>query len=214
MGAGEEPAGLRRDTAKGANARIEQNYQRLVSLDPRNQSTIKSIESSIFGLSLDTYTMPPAPPSLNTDPYTRPVVDAHVRNTSSGINGGNRWFDKALTVMVETNGRAGMMGEHSPCDALIPSIVVDYALGVDVDVSAFEAGAKRENDGGGWKRCEFVLDDALRKEIGEAEARAREIVMDSDAQQLWWDRYGAEWIKKSGEFPREGGGFACACAYD
>lgn len=173
-----------------------QNRQYLLGLDPRNRQTMQSIESSIFALSLDPYTMPPAPSSLSNDPYTRTIIDAHVRNASGGINGRNRWYDKALNVMVETNGRAGMMGEHSPCDALIPSIVVDFALGEDVNVAAFAPEATEST--GGWERCDFVVDEALSKEIVAAGERAKEIIEDSDAQQLWWDQYGAEWIKKSG----------------
>ncbi len=141
--------------------------------------------------------MPPAPSSLSNDSFTRSVVDAHVRNASGGINGRNRWYDKALTVMVETNGRAGMMGEHSPCDALIPSIVVDFALGEDVDVAAFTN--KSVETSGGWERCDFVVNESLSTEIVAAGERAKAIIEDSDAQQLWWDQYGAEWIKKSGE---------------
>lgn len=45
----------------------------------------------------------------------KPEVDAHVLQCASGGGGArNRWFDKALSVFVETSGRAGMMGEHSP----------------------------------------------------------------------------------------------------
>lgn len=160
----------------------------------------------MFTISLDPYTLPPSA-NQNIDPHKQPVLDAHVRNTSSGINGLNRWFDKSLTVSIESNGRAGMNGEHSPCDALIPSIIVDYVVAEPIDVTAFDESLQKlggveyvgTGEGQHWKPLDWVVDATLSEEIQQAEARAKEIVEDSDASQLWFCEYAADWIKKSGK---------------
>jgi carnitine O-acetyltransferase len=179
----------------------------MLVLSEQNRDSFSTIESALFTISLDPYTLPPSQTS-NSDSHKQPVLDAHVRNTSSGINGLNRWFDKSLTVSVESNARAGMNGEHSPCDALIPSIIVDYVLAEPVDVVSFaESPAKlggveyvgASEGGDGWRFLDWVVDAGTEKEIKEAEARAKAIVEDSDASQLWFSEYAAEWMKKSGK---------------
>ncbi|RXK39702.1 carnitine acetyltransferase [Tremella mesenterica] len=167
------------------------NREHLLLLSPTNRETLDSISFSLVVLSLDTYTLPPSP---TDDPLCLPSVDAHLRNVATGVEGGrNRWFDKPISIPVETTGRAGIMGEHSPVDALIPSIAIEYVLGTPVDESQFEGSVK---DGSGWKRLEWVVDDILLSEIDQCQKRNQTLIEDSDASQLWWGEYGAEWIKK------------------
>ncbi|KAG9104066.1 hypothetical protein FRC06_005766 [Ceratobasidium sp. 370] len=187
--------------------RWAQNREHLLMLSDQNRHSFSTIESALFTISLDPYTLPPSSNQASkADAHKQPVLDAQVRNTSSGINGLNRWFDKSLTVSVESNARAGMNGEHSPCDALIPSIIVDYVLAEPLDVVAFaESPAKLggveyvgPSEGGeGWGLLDWVLDAKIEEEIGGAEARAKAIVEDSDASQLWFSEYAADWMKKS-----------------
>ncbi|KAH9068364.1 carnitine acetyltransferase [Lactarius deliciosus] len=84
--------------------RWSENLQYILSLSATNQKSLEVVQQSIF------------------------AIDSHLHNIRSSINARNRWFDKAYTLIVETNTRAGAMGEHSPCDALVPSIVADYAV--------------------------------------------------------------------------------------
>ncbi|KAG8704852.1 hypothetical protein FRC08_002011 [Ceratobasidium sp. 394] len=184
-----------------------QNREYLLTLSDQNRNSFNTIESALFTISLDPYTLPPSTNQVSeADAHKQPVLDAQVRNTSSGINGLNRWFDKSLTVAIESNARAGMIGEHSPCDALIPSIIVDYVLAEPVDTAAFaESPAKLggveyvgPSEGGeGWKLLDWAIDTKVEEEIREAEARAKAIVEDSDASQLWFSEYAADWMKKS-----------------
>lgn len=102
-----------------------------------------------------------------------------------------------------------MNGEHSPCDALIPSIIVDYVLAEPVDISAFaESPAKlggveyvgASEGGDGWRFLDWKIDSTIEEEIRQAENRAKAIVEDSDASQLWFSEYAADWMKKSGKY--------------
>ncbi|CAE6408771.1 unnamed protein product [Rhizoctonia solani] len=182
------------------------NREHLLTLSDQNRSSFDAIETAMFTISLDPYTLPPLSDSTQgPDEFKQPVLDAHVRNTSSGTNGLNRWFDKSLTVSVESNGRAGMNGEHSPCDALIPSIIVDYVVAEPIDIAAFSETPQKlggleyvgPGEGQGWKYLDWEVDSTIEGEIKQAEGRAKAIVEDSDASQLWFSEYAADWMKKT-----------------
>lgn len=40
----------------------------------------------------------------------------------------NRWFDKGLQLIVTSTGRAGVNGEHTPCDAVAPGRLFDLIV--------------------------------------------------------------------------------------
>lgn len=63
-----------------------------------NAASLKNIDDSIFVFCLDDYSSPL-------------IMDLSHRNIFHGRNGRNRWFDKALSFIVENNGRAGINGE-------------------------------------------------------------------------------------------------------
>ncbi len=94
-----------------------------------------------------------------------------------------------------------MMGEHSPVDAGIPSIAVDYVLSEPVNERAFSSPSSPGSsaDRKGWDRLDWVVDDAMKQEIEACQGRNRKIIEDSDAGQLWWGEYGAEWIEREGK---------------
>jgi carnitine O-acetyltransferase len=88
------------------------------------------------------------------------------------------------------------MGEHSPVDALIPSIAVEYVLAKPLE--KVEQQVEERAEGQGWKSLEWKTDEEMDGEIDQAKRRADKIVKDSDASQLWWQEYGTDWIKKHG----------------
>lgn len=167
---------------------------------------------SVMGLSLDhtTYNIPP--PSWVTSNISekhvhvrspaQSALDSHlhaIRGTPQNVS--NRFFDKALTLIVDPSTRAGASGEHSPVDALVPSIVAEYGLVQGVDAEAFEPKGAEVNDvdGRGWERLDWVGDAKIWKECGAATERANKIMNDSDDSVLWYEKYGTEWIKSVGE---------------
>lgn len=102
------------------------NYKHLAELSDANRKTLDAIEDSVMALSLDPHTYE------TSDPYPS-ELKSHLHNIRGGSNAHNRWFDKGITLIVENNARAGMMGEHSPVDALVPSIVADYSLAENIE---------------------------------------------------------------------------------
>ena len=161
-----------------------------------------------MALSLDhtTYIIPP--PSLSSYQHTRTTthqnaLDAHVhaiRGTTQNVS--NRFFDKPFTIIVDPSTRAGASGEHSPVDALVPSIVAEYGIVQGVDAEALESRRMRENevDGKGWERLDWVADDKMWKECLAATERANAIISNSDDSVLWFDKFGSNWIKSFGLF--------------
>ncbi|KAJ6576609.1 acyltransferase ChoActase/COT/CPT [Mycena vulgaris] len=175
--------------------RWTRNLQHLLELSPRNQRTHQIICHSLLGLSLDG-------PSSPRSPLTgQEGLTSHlctIRATNSNV--ANRIFDKPCTIIVDPSTRAGSSGEHSPCDAMVPSIVAEWALVDGVDGSAFDAAepapfASAPSDEAKWERLDWDIDAKLADECTAAVARAKAIIDDSDANVFWFQDYGTDWIK-------------------
>ena len=162
-----------------------------------------------MALSLDhtTYIIPPTSSSSytyrnHTRTTTQNVLDSHVhtiRGTNQNVS--NRFFDKPFTIIVDPSTRAGASGEHSPVDALVPSIVAEYGIVQGVDANAFELrGTENGVDDKGWERLDWVADEKMWKECRAATERANAIINNSDDSVLWFDKYGSNWIKSFGSF--------------
>lgn len=157
-----------------------------------------------MGLSLEhtTYIIPPPSSSRYTHlrTPTQTYLDSHlhtIRGTPHNV--ANRFFDKAFTLIVDPSTRAGATGEHSPVDALIPSIVAEYGIVEGVDVESFKTtNSKRDTDESGWERLDWIGDDKLWRECRDATQRANEIMENSDDSVLWFEKYGSKWIKGLG----------------
>jgi hypothetical protein len=94
-----------------------------------------------MALSLDhtTYIIPPLSSHEHARTTTQNALDSHVhaiRGTTQNIS--NRFFDKPLTIIVDPSTRAGASGEHSPVDALVPSIVAEFGIIQGVEAQTFE----------------------------------------------------------------------------
>jgi hypothetical protein len=188
----------------------QQNLDYLLKLSPTNKSVLRAVQHSIVAVSLDDW-MYPHLPSRDDAPHP-PVfasgtppndIDAHLHNTRSSHAARNRWFDKAFTLILESTARAGVMGEHSPVDALVPSMAGEYAVIEPVNSAAFASPepAPFANvlaaslSPGGWSRLDWVVDGHIRRECMLAEERARKVIEDSDDSVLWFTDYGSDWIK-------------------
>ena len=183
-----------------------------MSLSSQNHATLEAINHSIIGLSLDhyTYTIPSTDTNSSIFVDSPAEVDAHLHNLRSSHPshpGRNRWYDKPFTFIVESNTRAGAIGEHSPVDALVPSIVAEYAVVQSIEEDAFDAlntsmEAADSTQCKGWRRLDWVVDEYIRQECVAAEERARAIAEDSDDSVMRFEDYGAGWIKGEGESRR------------
>lgn len=75
--------------------------KKLVAADPMNEQSLRDIESAGFVVCLDD---------------AKPVTLEERAHQYWHGDGSNRWFDKPLQFIVNDNGTAGFMGEHSMMD--------------------------------------------------------------------------------------------------
>lgn len=118
-------------------------------------------------------------------------------------------------MSVESNTRASVVGEHSPCDALIPGIISDYMLaeGMGKPKGPPKKTLVATHNGSSGKDAEqdkITLEDLditrlswktgakIVNAIEQAEKTVEKIVEDSEGLMLWFDEYGADWMKKQG----------------
>lgn len=85
--------------------------KKLVAANPANEQALKEIESAAFAVCLD-----------DASPVT---LEERAHSYWHG-DGSNRWFDKPLQFIVNENGTAGFMGEHSMMDGTPTHRLNDY----------------------------------------------------------------------------------------
>lgn len=207
-----------------------QAREHLITLAPLNRANLNAIEDSLFVVALDDWTrVHPSPHSSSIASEILPFggepssteldpsldLDSHIINSCAGRNGHNRWFDKSICVSVESNSRASVVGEHSPCDALIPGIIADYMLaeGMGKPKGPPKDPAQARQSAGNTKpsdealtladleirRLSWTTDARVLSDIDIAESTVEQLVEDSNGLMLWYDEYGADWIKRQGE---------------
>ncbi|KAL4402466.1 acyltransferase [Malassezia pachydermatis] len=179
--------------------------EHLLSLGATNRKSLQSIQKSMFVLSIDSNTIGNPvgtnPPSGSEPEYAGAMA---ISASGGGRWGHNRWFDKAISFTVESTGRAGLMGEHSPVDALIPSMLAERVLADWMPPPSEPMPEKAEgvsllDEAPAWSKLEWVLDDKVHADIQAAETTAKTITADADIGMLWFSEYGTDWIKKVGK---------------
>ncbi|KAJ1894616.1 hypothetical protein LPJ66_005084 [Kickxella alabastrina] len=158
---------------------------------PANQATLIAIQESLFAVSLDT-TYSNSPGSIN----------ANQQNTKChGTRPGhNRWYDTCTTFIFDRNGAAGYLGEHSPCDALIPAYMLEH-VAQSVAPEHIEEGvasARTRDYQPRVKRLRFTdVDATVLGLILEAEKEVTQTAKDSVSRQIRFENYGSDWIKRA-----------------
>ncbi|KAJ2003289.1 hypothetical protein GGI04_003021 [Coemansia thaxteri] len=165
-------------------------YERLEK-QPLNLVTLEATQNSLFVVSLDTtFSDPPG------------SVDAHQRNTTChGTRPGhNRWYDKCVSYVFDRNGAAGYLGEHSPCDALIPAYMIEHvAKNVATELISSESrNVSTPSPNVCVRRLRFTnVDDSVLQLITEAEKEIEQAAKASDSRQIRFEGYGSDWIKRA-----------------
>lgn len=76
--------------------------------------------------------------------------------------------------------------------------MVDYALSRPIEHVKSGGLDGIPKEGEGWKRLEWVVDEAMEGEIEACKVRNKAIIEDSDNSQLFWGEFATEWIKQNG----------------
>ncbi|KAF8982110.1 Carnitine O-acetyltransferase mitochondrial [Entomortierella lignicola] len=151
----------------------------LLGLSPLNHASLSSIDNALFVICLDDY-------SSDRD------IDISHHNIFHAGNAHNRWFDKSMQFIFENNGRAGINGEHTPADAVIPGRILD-------EVAKNEKHAEPKNVSdiqlGTIEHIKFVVNDEIKETIKTAEVNAKKFIDNVDSCLIHFNEYGSNWLK-------------------
>ncbi|MFD3450568.1 choline/carnitine O-acyltransferase [Streptomyces sp. NPDC058691] len=153
--AGSEPAGP--DTSVGhlttmARAEWAAARESLIARHPRNAQALDDIETALFCVALEDF------------------APADIQDTCDELlygDRGNRWFDKAVSLIVFADGRAGINIEHCELDGTTILSFTDALLSTPAQEQSRRSGARSQGQPA-LEPIEFELDDALRAQVRSA----------------------------------------------
>ncbi|KAJ3013907.1 hypothetical protein HKX48_005443 [Thoreauomyces humboldtii] len=155
-------------------------HQQLESISEVNKDNLDIINDSLFAVCLDDFSL-----SKNLDISHRQIFHNNDAN--------NRWFDKAMQLIVGSNGRAGVNGEHTPADAVIPGKIFDHILASEPAVDPSDA------EGAGLpapQKLKWKVNDEIKALMKQAQGTASALIEDTESCLLQTDIYGSRYIKE------------------
>lgn len=163
----------------------------ILEKDPFSLATLKAIQESLLVVSLDT---------TYSEPYGS--INAHqISMKCHGTQPGhNRWYDKCVNFIFDRNGSAGYVGEHSPCDALIPAFMMEYIAkaAAPEPIKQDIRSTKTRGYQAQAHRLRFVnVGTKVLQLIEEADKELAQTAADSCSRQIRFENYGSDWIKKA-----------------
>ncbi|KAJ3038609.1 hypothetical protein HDV00_000453 [Rhizophlyctis rosea] len=174
----EPPIGL---LTAGQRDNWAQAHTKLLALSPENAANFETIKTALFAVCLDDYS-----PNKNLD-----ISHHHIFH---GFNAKNRWFDKTLQLIVGSNGRAGVNGEHSPADATTPGKIFDYILSNEPAVDP--AGSELYPSLPDPVKLKWTVDEEVEQSIKKAEQTALALIKDTDSNLFQTTIYGSRFMKE------------------
>lgn len=155
--------------------------QTLLDAAPENAAALTTIESASFVFCLD-----------DTSPVT---LEERAHQYWHG-DGQNRFFDKPIQFIVNENGTAGFMGEHSMMDGTPTHRLNDYINeSIFKNKLDFSSGSVRSNLPEPTPVC-FTVNDSVHATIDQAQRDFRNVVGLHDLRVLAFQGYGKGLIKK------------------
>ncbi|KAI8055069.1 acyltransferase ChoActase/COT/CPT [Syncephalis plumigaleata] len=167
--------------------------KRLIDHSDVNLASLHDIEESLFVVALDRF----CGKDIAQQEGKRIVgLDESHRNGFSSNE--NRWFDKSFSLIIESDGRAGIQCEHAACDGLVPSKVAAEALRQPVQLVDTDATRHCHSNLAPVKALHFELDEQLYFMLSKARQETLDISNNSDSCCLQFNDYGSEFIKHVG----------------
>ncbi|GFE17400.1 carnitine O-acetyltransferase [Streptomyces glebosus] len=152
---------------------------------PRNADALDDIETALFCVCLE-------------DTAPADVQEACDRLLYG--DGGNRWFDKAVSLIVFADGRAGINVEHCELDGTTILSFTDALLSAPAEEHSARSGARSQ----GLPSLEpvlFELDDALRAQVRDAAGAFAEYGANTATRTVSFDDFGSTTAKALGASP-------------
>ena len=155
--------------------------ENLLAASPLNNEVLKEIESSSFIICLD-----------STSPVT---LEERARAYWHG-DGTNRWYDKPLQFIVNDNGTAGFMGEHSMMDGTPTHRLCDTVNAYIVHNKLDFGNPSIRSDLADPVALKFETNDAVLKDLASAQAQFRQVIASHELRVQAYLGYGKGLIKK------------------
>ncbi|KMU92611.1 carnitine O-acetyltransferase [Coccidioides immitis H538.4] len=155
--------------------------KKLLAADPANADALKTIESASFVVCLD-----------DTAPVTL-EERAHVYWHGDGAN---RWFDKPLTFIVNDNGTAGFLGEHSMMDGTPTHRLNDYVNNLIFNNRLDYSKPSVRSNLPEPQPVNFNLDSAVLEDITTAQKDFASVIGKHELRVQAFQAYGKGLIKK------------------
>ncbi|KAI8807159.1 acyltransferase ChoActase/COT/CPT [Cladochytrium replicatum] len=156
-------------------------YEHLSKLSKQNESNLQIIKDALFVLCLDDHS------------FKKNIDISHKQWFHNG-NARNRWFDKAIQLVVASSGRAGVNGEHTPADAVAPGMIFDQM--VQNEPAVDPPSAKADVRLPAPQKLEWDVDGKIDSFIATAQKQATALINDTDSVLLQTDIYGGKYIKE------------------
>ncbi len=137
-----------------ARAEWAASRQALLACHPGNAGALDDVETALFCLSLEDFT-----------PESTLEACDHLLHGDSG----NRWFDKAVSLIVFEDGTAGINSEHCGLDGTTVLSFVEALLGTSAEEQSAQSGARSQGEPA-VEAIEFVLDGDLKADVRAAGA--------------------------------------------
>ena len=155
--------------------------KQLVAADPANEQTLREIESAGFLVCLDDAT---------------PVTLEERAHQYWHGDGSNRWFDKPLQFIINDNGTAGFMGEHSMMDGSPTSRLNDHLNNLifnnKIDLSAKPVRSSLSDP----RPIPFTVNDTVQKSVAAAAQEHQQQIGSHELVVQAYQGYGKGLIKK------------------
>jgi carnitine O-acetyltransferase len=163
-----------------ARAEWAASRQALLDYHPANAEALDMVETALFCLCLDDFT-----PKDNLE-----ICDQLLHGY-----GGNRWYDKALSLIVFEDGAAGLNAEHCGLDGNTILKFIDSLLGEPAEPQSARSGARSQGLPA-IDTIEFVLDDDLRADVRAAADSFAEYSASTASSSLSIEDFGANRAKQ------------------
>lgn len=151
----------------------------LLACHPRNAEALDEVETALFCLCLEDFA---------------PADTQHACDELLYGDRGNRWFDKAVSLIVFADGRAGINVEHCELDGTTILSFVDAVLGTPAAEHSRLSGA-RPQGAPEPRPIVFELDAALRAQVRSAADAFAEYGENTATRTVAFDDFGARTAK-------------------
>lgn len=159
-----------------ARAEWAEVRDRLTGLDPANAEAVDLVERALLAICLDEHD---------------PVDEQDAARVLLAGDAGDRWFDKALSIVVLADGTAGVNIEHCELDGTTVLTLVDAMFADPVATHAERLGARAQG-APAHAELRVVLDDDLRATTARAHDEFAAFLDATATELVAFDDFGAD----------------------